>query len=501
MTGLHPTQPDAYHAVARQPLWELPPALRSEHLARCADDGRGRTAESDLWCLVPDVGGGGGGGAEDAAAEARCAAADAVAAFEEASKDAADDHGSDAAPPAPPAAAAAGGAALDWASMADGTDEVDEGRYVSTVSTDDISSAEIVELAPARDLAAGGLAWRSSPPHPCPRGAKPHYLVLVVGQGEHDHATQAVFAEVAAALAEAVGTAMATGAGKADVHVASCTDLRFCVLSSPRLLIVLGTHHLFRYLAGGADGARLPAVIASGWPPPDRTALYNFEHVGAPSFGSDGEAWRVLGHYAPHVWDYSLANVAALRRRGVAARHVPLGWAESLAWDDEGAGVPEPEIDVLFYGKLNAYRAARLAALRDAGLAVVHANAGAPHGRPLVGRPLDALLRRSKMVLSLLYWGHADEWKMTRWLRPLANGVVVLAEASGAPADAEAWDEGVVFVAGNASALVEAAQGLARDPGLRARRAAAGLALLRGRAYAEAVRPAVEALGGAAGCG
>ena len=210
----------------------------------------------------------------------------------------------------------------------------------------------------------------------------------------------------------------------------------------------------------------------------------------------------------------------ALRARNVSAQHVPLGWHDSLAWGSsassgssastsrgaraadgsDGArtspaaasadgGDEEGDIDVLFYGKLNAYRAARLAELRAAGVRTLHANA---MGRPVFGRELDALLARARIVLSLRYFNHDDEWKMTRWLRPIANGVLVVSERSGAPSEQARWEGGVIF--SDAAALVPTVLRYLNDGDARRAAVARARVLLRAQPAVEVLRPHVAAV-------
>ena len=125
-----------------------------------------------------------------------------------------------------------------------------------------------------------------------------------------------------------------------------------------------------------------------------------------------------------HLWDYSRGNVAFLLSRGVRARYVPLGYAPTLNVNlsqtpTAHSGVEvSATIDVLFYGMMNEYRHKRITELRRAGLTVLHANAHSP----AFGARLDRILMRTRLVLNLRFFDGEPEWKMTRFIKPLANG-------------------------------------------------------------------------------
>ncbi len=448
MHDLHPTDPPAFARVKPQPLWALPPALRKLHLQNCKSSRKDRSGgeveldneSRELICLLPkspardmvDP-----GEREDCAnitttrppEDAASAAAETAAALMASSERATE----------PPP--------LEWQSVLEidalgqptaigRNAEVSSRRYLSVVSANSADAGSI-ELTPERDLAPTGQTGA-----PC----VPRFMILTVAEGAHDQSTAGVFSEISSLLYQAL---LEQGA---DVVERTCVDLRFCRMSHnksnrKRHVILLGVHHLSRY----TDDNGVPAVISAGWPSRESTTLYNFEHVGSPSATvkpdesdfATSRMWQVLRHYSPQVWDYSWANVEALRARNVTASHVSLGWHESLVWNtDVPAQLTATDIDVLFFGKLNSYREGRLASLRAAGVRVLHANA---LGRPIFGKELEMLVRRAKIVLSLRYFDHDTEWKMTRWLGPIANGVLVVSERGGHPDEQAFWEGGVIF--------------------------------------------------------
>ena len=96
-------------------------------------------------------------------------------------------------------------------------------------------------------------------------------------------------------------------------------------------------------------------------------------------------------------------------------------------------------------------------------------------------------------MLSLAYFGDADEWKATRYLPSIAAGAVVVAEAGGARLEREAWREAVVFVEG-VEAMVDAVKFYLRNETARAARARRAAAVLKGARFAAALRGPVEDL-------
>jgi hypothetical protein len=119
------------------------------------------------------------------------------------------------------------------------------------------------------------------------------------------------------------------------------------------------------------------------------------------------------------VWDYSRRNLAALAGFADPRRlhHVPLGHVPQLA---RIAPAPVEDIDVLFYGTVNARRRAVLRELESSGvrLRVAHGIGGAER---------DALIARARLVLNLHFYPTAI-FELVRVAYLLANGRAVVAE-------------------------------------------------------------------------
>ena len=73
-------------------------------------------------------------------------------------------------------------------------------------------------------------------------------------------------------------------------------------------------------------------------------------HEGSPWWR---EEYEMTLRNAAEVWDYSLDNIAFLKRKGIYAAHVPIGAHPSLRRIPLAA---DPEKSILFYGSLNRRR-------------------------------------------------------------------------------------------------------------------------------------------------
>ncbi len=152
---------------------------------------------------------------------------------------------------------------------------------------------------------------------------------------------------------------------------------------------------------------------------PECSIIYNFEQI------TDSSTWmtpELLALYAKFdVWDYSRANIEALRQRGIYKKvsHVPVGYAESLTRIPKA---PVQDIDVLFYGSLNERRKTIIDALINAGLSVKTLFG-------VYGSERDEYIARSKIVLNLHYYD-SNIFEQVRVSYLLANKKAVVAEYS-----------------------------------------------------------------------
>jgi glycosyltransferase involved in cell wall biosynthesis len=161
---------------------------------------------------------------------------------------------------------------------------------------------------------------------------------------------------------------------------------------------------------------------------PGEAIIYNTEHVESAWIrGADhGNYCRLLREH--EVWDYSLDNAALLTTfLGKRVHHVLLGYVAELA---RIAPASEQDIDVLFYGSLNDRRRAVLDQLQQSGLAVKWVF-------DVYGEQRDALIARSKVVLSMHYY-LPGVFEIVRVSYAMANRKVVIAEVNpGEDVDAD----------------------------------------------------------------
>jgi hypothetical protein len=147
------------------------------------------------------------------------------------------------------------------------------------------------------------------------------------------------------------------------------------------------------------------------------TVVYNFEQMR----GLQKDSIRPEMHYcARHlqVWEYSASNIDSWAALGATAvRLVPVGYAPVLA------RIPKPpvqDIDVLIYGMSGDKRVNAFHRLSHAGLVVLFASG-------LYGEARDALIARSKVVLNINLYDHAQIFEIVRVSYLLANRKAVVA--------------------------------------------------------------------------
>ena len=204
------------------------------------------------------------------------------------------------------------------------------------------------------------------------------------------------------------------------------------------------------------------------------SVLYNLEQI------YDDSPWLtrdLVDIFKQHtVWDYSVANIAALARLGVAARHVPIGYVPELT---RIRPAPEQDIDVLFVGSLVQRRVAVLQALHERGANVVPVFG-------VYGERRDALIARAKIVLNLHLY-EAKVFEVVRVSYLLANRCFVVSERGSAPAGERPYEEGVTFA--DYDGLVDTCLRWLQDPNGRARTSARGFQLFSAQLETEFLRP------------
>jgi hypothetical protein len=130
---------------------------------------------------------------------------------------------------------------------------------------------------------------------------------------------------------------------------------------------------------------------------PPSTIIYNLEQIDPKSEWMQGSLLDLIRRYT--TWDYSPQNIARLTSAGWGGRliHVPIGYVPQMT---RIVPASVQDVDVLFYGSVNARRQAVLDELTAAGLRVVT-------GFGIYGRERDQLIARAKVVLNIHYYDAA----------------------------------------------------------------------------------------------
>jgi hypothetical protein len=121
---------------------------------------------------------------------------------------------------------------------------------------------------------------------------------------------------------------------------------------------------------------------------------YQLEQLSAAEGVFSDNVKNILSHAAA-VWDYSLENIEFLGRQGISAKHLPVGFHESL---EQIRQAEEKDIDVLFFGSLGERRQAVLDKLDKTGRVRVKTLFG------VYGKERDEYIGRSKILLNIHYY-------------------------------------------------------------------------------------------------
>lgn len=150
---------------------------------------------------------------------------------------------------------------------------------------------------------------------------------------------------------------------------------------------------------------------------PEQTVIYNLEQLHDDSWVNTPAYEQALRKFK--VWDYSPANLAFLKARGMGQNPqlLPIGYNERLTRIEK----PQvQDIDVLFYGSINPRRQKILDELKDAGLKTEVLTG-------VYGAQRDAFIARSKLVLNLHFYD-TQIFELARVSYLLANKKAVVTE-------------------------------------------------------------------------
>lgn len=178
------------------------------------------------------------------------------------------------------------------------------------------------------------------------------------------------------------------------------SERRLGTFAADRVNIIFGAHLMPR------DVSPYPGSV-----------LFNLEQVIPGALWLTAEYLELMKRFP--VWDYSAANVAALRARGVQnAAYVPVGYARCL----ERIQPHTEDVDVLFYGCVNDRRRIVLETLRQRGVRVQ-----CLYG--VFGEERDKMIARAKVVLNVHFYQGA-RLEVARCFYLLVNGKFVVTEAA-----------------------------------------------------------------------
>ncbi|MFP4418547.1 MAG: hypothetical protein ACOC4C_03780 [Fibrobacterota bacterium] len=179
-------------------------------------------------------------------------------------------------------------------------------------------------------------------------------------------------------------------------------DLRPNELASDRVNIVLGYH-----LVSSAEVFKGVRYIP-----------WQLEQL------SDGEgifSERILGilSCAEQIWDYAIENIAFLEKKGLEAKHLPVGYHSGL---ERIPHREDKDIDVLFFGSVNQRRRKILQAIANEGVGIKTLFG-------VYGEQRDKIIGRSKIIVNIHNY-EAQIFESIRVSYLLNNGCFVLSETS-----------------------------------------------------------------------
>lgn len=174
---------------------------------------------------------------------------------------------------------------------------------------------------------------------------------------------------------------------------------------------------------------------------PEKYIVYQLEQISVKGNKWLNEKYIQLMKGAKQVWDYSLKNVNLLVSHGVKnVLHVPISYTKNMrVIDNTSISNDDKDIDILFMGSISLRRKELLHKLQDAGFNVHIADGG------LWGEDRVNLLKRTKSVINIHYYGEDSPLEMVRLSVLLANKCFIISEIGGEPGLDKKVGKGAVF--------------------------------------------------------
>ncbi len=214
---------------------------------------------------------------------------------------------------------------------------------------------------------------------------------------------------------------------------------------------------------------------------PRDTIIFNLEVIQRDSPWMTESYLALLREF--EVWDYSRQNIANLSAMGILnVRYCGIGYEAELSRIqllDEA----EKDIDVLFYGSINARRQHVIDELRQTGLNVVTLFG-------VYGDERDACIARAKIVLCVHFY-EAKVFEIVRASYLLANSVFAIFESGSDTETERPFQDGLVFCPYDN--LVETCSRYVADVNARKRIAQTGFDSIRTLKQSEFLRAVLSA--------
>ncbi len=175
---------------------------------------------------------------------------------------------------------------------------------------------------------------------------------------------------------------------------------------------------------------------------PQNYIVYQLEQISVEGNKWLTEKYVEIMKGAKQVWDYSIKNVNKLSLGGVKnVLNVPISYSDNLeAVDCTKIPDSEKDIDILFMGSISPRRKELLERLKTIdGAKIMIADGG------LWGEERLGLIKRSKIVINIHYYGPDSLLEMARLSVLLANHSFIISESGGDASMDKRLDKGVVF--------------------------------------------------------
>jgi hypothetical protein len=175
---------------------------------------------------------------------------------------------------------------------------------------------------------------------------------------------------------------------------------------------------------------------------PQNYIVYQLEQISVSGNKWLTEKYVEIMKGAKQVWDYSLKNVNKLTQGGVKnVLNVPISYSDNLEVVD-CSKIPngEKDIDILFMGSISPRRKELLERLKTIeGAKIMIADGG------LWGEERIGLIKRSKIVVNIHYYGPDSILEMARLSVLLANHSFIISETGGDTSMEKRLEKGIVF--------------------------------------------------------